>query len=415
MEKIKVLRIIARLNIGGPAIHTVLLTQGLDNSRFESLLVYGSIGKDEGDMSDYAPRKHIKPIFIPELRRELNFLNDIAALYKIYNIIKREQPDIIHTHTAKAGALGRFAGILYHWFHPFARKQIRLIHTFHGHIFEGYFNKFTTKIFILIERFLALFTDKIITVSESVKNELISLRISKEDEIEMIPLGLELENLLGISPREDAVLNVGIVGRLVPIKNHRLFLEAAARVIADNPGLRLRFKIIGDGELRKDLEKYAHKLNIQEQVDFLGWQKDLVTVYSKLDIVALTSINEGTPVSLIEAMASGRAVVATDVGGVGDLLGKEIEVSVKPGDDFKVLERGVIVKPSDSDGFATALNFILQNNTLRKDMGELARNFVKDRFSRERLIKDIENLYNSVSIDHSKHSLSLLNFYIFMV
>jgi len=222
------------------------------------------------------------------------------------------------------------------------------------------------------------------------------LGICRNNKVKVIPLGLELDRFLSLLPRDDNILNIGIVGRLVPIKNHRLFLEAAAKVIADSPKMQLRFKIIGNGELRRELEDYSHKLNINRQVNFLGWQKDLVKIYSNLDIVALTSINEGTPVSLIEAMASGRAVVATDVGGVRDLLGAEIYAGIELDANFKILERGVIVKPGDSFSFAAALNFILQNSALRKNMAETARDFVKDRFARERLIRDIENLYNSL-------------------
>ncbi len=393
MEKIKILRIIARLNIGGPAIHAVLLTAGIDKTRFDSLLVSGSIGRDEGDMSYYASQKFVKPIFIPQLKREISFRDDIGAFKKIYNIIKIEQPQIIHTHTAKAGTLGRLAGILYNCFNPFTDKRVKLVHTFHGHIFEGYFNKFKTQIFILIERFLALFTSKIITVSDSVKDELIASGICNANKIKVIPLGLELEKFFNIPSMNGNRLNIGIVGRLVPIKNHRLFLEAVAKVIADNPQIKFKFEIIGDGQLRQELEAYSRKLNISSQVNFLGWQKDLVKIYSGLDVVALTSINEGTPVSLIEAMASARAIVATDVGGVKDLMGLEIEAGIKPNTNFKVLERGILVNSQDPDSFSAALIFILQNNKLRKDMGMAGRDFVMNRFTDKRLIKDMENLY----------------------
>jgi len=397
MRKIRILRIIARLNIGGPAIHTILLTEGLDNKQFESLLVCGSTDKYEGDMFYYAREKGLNPIYIPELKRELNFFNDIIAFKKIYKIIKNENPNLIHTHTAKAGTLGRLAGILYNLFtHP--NKRVKLIHTFHGHVFSGYFNILQTKIFILVERFLGSFSYKIITVSESVKKELLSLHICKEDKIEVIPLGFELNKFLVIPSRNSAVLSVGIIGRLVPIKNHRLFLEAAAKVFADLPALRLEFKIIGDGKLRKELEEYARRLNMVSTVNFLGWQQDLVSVYSGLDIVALTSLNEGTPVSLIEAMASGRAVVTTDVGGVRDLLGKEINVANKLKGDFKVMERGIMVKSRNYFNFANALIFLLQNKKLREDIGLEAKNFVKDNFRKERLIKDIENLYKNIMI-----------------
>lgn len=399
MRKIKILRIIARLNIGGPAIHAVLLTEGLDKAKYESLLVSGSIGQAEGDMSYYAFEKNIKPIFIAELKRELSFLNDIIVFKKIYQLIKKEQPDIIHTHTAKAGFLGRSAGILYNLFHPLSYKRIKLLHTFHGHIFDGYFNKIQTNLFLVIEQLLAIFTFRIVTVSETIKNELISLGICRDDKIKVVPLGFELERLLSIPLCEDRnFVKVGIIGRLAPIKNHRLFLEAAAVVIKSKMQRELRFEIIGDGELKEELQAYVHKLNIASYVDFLGWQKDLVKIYSDLDIVALTSINEGTPVSLIEAMASGKVIVATDVGGVRDLLGREININsdIKINSGFKVLERGMVVKNKDFNSFAAALIFILQRNELRRNICILARNFARNRFTKNRLIEDIEKLYDNV-------------------
>ena len=395
MKEIKVLRIIARLNIGGPAIHTVILTEGLDRNRFQSLLVCGSTGKDEGDMFYYARARSVTPIFIPELKRELNFFNDISAFKKIYNIIRIERPDIIHTHTAKAGTLGRTAGILYNLLHPFNNK-IKLIHTFHGHVFEGYFNGAWSRFFVLVEKILAFFTSRIITVSESVKRELIALHIAKENKIEVIPLGFDLEKFLNVPFKCGAVSNIGIVGRLVPVKNHKLFLDAAARLIADNPGLQLKFKIIGDGELRGELERYSVALGIKNNVDFLGWHKDLAGIYASLDIITLTSINEGTPVSLIEAMACARTVVATDVGGIRDLLGDEVFLKNTQGVDFKVLERGIMVKSRDVVNFAAALNFALRDSVLRRKMGEKARAFVKGKFTKDRLIKDIESLYSSL-------------------
>lgn len=393
MKKIKILRIIARLNIGGPAIHAVLLTEGLNKEEFESLLVCGSIACDEGDMSYYAADKNVKPYVIPELKRELNLLNDIKAFKKIYNLIKIEKPDIIHTHTAKAGTLGRLAGVLYNVFAP-ADKRIKLIHAFHGHVFSGYFNKLKAFAFIWIEKFLAYFTCQIITVSESVKKELVSLGVSNLDKIKVIPLGFELEKFLDIAPKdENNFLNIGIVGRLVPVKNHRLFLEAAAGFVRNNPQVPVRFKIIGDGELRRELEAYAREIGIYGYTDFSGWQKDLTGVYSDLDIVALTSKNEGTPVSLIEAMACARAIVATNVGGVPDLLGSQISVS---GADFKVLERGIIVMRPDAASFTCALEYLIKNKDLRKDMGTSGRAFANERFSRGRLISDMEGLYKDI-------------------
>ena len=398
MKRIKILRIIARLNIGGPAIHTVLLTQGLNKSKFEPLLVCGAIGHGEGDMRYYAQERKVRPLYIPELRRKLNPLNDLIAFIKILRIIKAQKPDIIHTHTAKAGTLGRLAGIIYNLTTP-AQKKIKLIHTFHGHIFEGYFNEFLGRMFIFIEKFLAYFTSRIITVSESVKNELIALGICKEDKIKVILLGFELDEFLNINTDKYESnadvhgvnnLNVGIVGRLVPIKNHRLFLDAVATVMKECPCLKVRFKIVGDGELRGVLEEYSRKLNIDRYVEFTGWQKDLAGVYADLDIVCLTSLNEGTPVSLIEAMASGRAVVATEAGGVVDLLGEEIEAR----GNFIVRKRGVTVGSNDVRGFAEALTFVLENEDIRKTLTKAAQGYVKDTFSKKRLVMDMEKLYS---------------------
>lgn len=417
MAQIKVLRIIARLNIGGPAIHTVLLTAGLDKNIFSPLLISGAVGKGEGDMRYYAEQKGVTPIYIPQLKRELNPFKDLTALIKILRLVVREKPSIIHTHTAKAGTLGRVAGVIYNSGRRLLRPafggarnddgtdKIKLIHTFHGHVFDGYFNSFSTRIFIVIEKILACFTDKIITVSENVKRELISLRIAKNDKIEVVPLGFELERFLEVTPRVKAeTVNIGIIGRLAPIKNHHLFLEAARRLrrgfansrlglVNESEPFNARFVIVGDGELRDELEEYSRKLNLSEFVEFSGWQDNLPKVYADLDIVCLTSLNEGTPVSLIEAMASGRAVVATAVGGVTDLLGEEIQMREAASGEFTVRQRGIAVKSKDANGFANALEFMLRNETLRKNLSEAGREYAKDTFSQKRLIQDIENLY----------------------
>ena len=395
MNKIKILRIIARLNIGGPAIHTVLLTEGLDKGQFDSLLICGAIDETEGDMLYYAREKNVRPYFIAELSRRINPLNDFIAFSKIYNLIRVMSPDIIHTHTAKAGTIGRVAGIMYNLLHLYRKKRIKLVHTFHGHVFDGYFNKIATRIFICIEGFLAHFTDIIITVGDSVKEELVNLGIGDRNRIKIVPLGFELDKFLNIPLLNKEVSQIGIVGRLVSIKNHRLFLEAAERIARQNNSANLKFSIIGDGELRQNLEDYASRLGIERWVSFLGWKKDLAEVYSSLDIVCLTSLNEGTPVSIIEAMASGRPVIATDVGGVRDLLGKEREDSLGRR-QFKILERGLIVGSGDGEGFADALVFMLQNKKLREDIALGGREFVKHKFSKVRLLKDMELIYKMI-------------------
>lgn len=393
MSKIKILRIIARLNIGGPAIHTVLLTEGLSREDFDSLLVCGSVEKGEGDMGYLAAEKNVTPFVIPELGRSINPFNDFIAFSKIYSVICKEKPDIIHTHTAKAGTLGRLAAILYN-FRP-GNKKIKLIHTFHGHIFSGYFNRLNAALFLRIERFLAKFTSVIITVSESVKAELLSLGVCPAEKIAVVPLGFELDKFLSVGPRSQKQVNIGIIGRLVPIKNHKLFLDAASIVLCENPGVKIGFMVVGDGPLKKELEGRARALGLSANVSFLGWQKDLERVYEDLDIVALTSINEGTPVSIIEAMACARGVVVTDAGGVRDLLGKP-RVASSVSSSVKIMERGVLVASRHPQDFAEGIAALIKNRQLRETVASAGREFVRQHFSKSRLITDIENLYKKI-------------------
>lgn len=390
MKKIKVLRIIARLNIGGPAIHTILLTEGLNKDRFESILACGKVAEGERDMMYLAESKGVKPIIIPELGRELSLKNDLIAFWKLFILMIREKPDIVHTHTAKAGALGRLAALI-------AGVKFR-VHTFHGHIFHSYFGNLKTKIFILIERLISLFTSKIIVVSQQINRELLQYRISSDDKIEIVNLGFELENLLSLNNDvNDDSMRVGIVGRLTAIKNHKLFLDAAKEL------LRVRkhganFIIVGDGELKQELEKYASSLGIDKHVEFRGWQKSLENIYKNLDIVCLTSLNEGTPVSLIEAMAAGRPVVATNVGGIKDIVLEESSTFNKNYDKITVSDRGVAVDSFAPEVFAEAISLLIKDKDLRMDLGSNGRKFVEKRFKKDRLIKDIESLYNRLII-----------------
>ncbi|MFC1631067.1 glycosyltransferase family 4 protein [Candidatus Omnitrophota bacterium] len=380
-NKIKILRVIARLNIGGPAIHTVLLSSGLDGAKFESTLVAGQVEAGEGDMLYLAREQGIRPVLIPELGRSLNLRNDWTAFWKLFALIKKVRPDIIHTHTAKAGSLGRLAGVLYNLI--FSSNSCRLIHTFHGHVLHSYFSRIKSIIFLWIERFLALFTDRIIAVSESVRSELIALKVSSAKKIITVPLGLDLEQYLNIENeivRGREYRTVGIIGRLVPIKNHRMFLEAVKRIKdAFSADQKTKFLIVGDGPLRQDLEIYAQQLGVSKDVTFSGWISDLNQVYSELDIVTLTSLNEGTPVALIEAQASGLPCVATEVGGVADV--------VEQG------KSGILVPNQDTESFISALIKLLNSPDLLRRMGRSGRSRVKHRFSKERLINDIEDLY----------------------
>lgn len=379
---IKVLRVITRLNIGGPSIQAVLLTKELDKNKFESVLVSGSIDTNEGDMSYLLDRANMCHITILELSRNPNLKNDIIALWKLYLLIKKEKPDIVHTHTAKAGTLGRLAAVL-------AGVKIK-IHTFHGHIFHGYFGNFKTRVFLLIEKVLAFFTSKIIVISKNQHTEIKNILGLAECKLTIIPLGFDLYKFLDIPLQRsnqlckelgfynDDVLLVGIVGRLVSIKNHKFFIEIAHK-IKDGFKNKVQFLIIGNGQLRHELELQVKDLALSDCVRFLGWQQDLLKIYSGLDVVVLTSLNEGTPVSLIEAMASARPVVASDVGGVSDVVIHE--------------KTGFVCVPGDLDCFCNRLSHMLNDRQERESFGKSGREFVRHRFSKERLIEDIEKLY----------------------
>lgn len=382
-KKLKILRIIARLNVGGPAIHAILLTQALNNERFESILVAGQVSKTEKDMIYLAREKGVKPAIIPELGRQINPIKDVAAFWKIFNLIKQERPDIVHTHTAKAGALGRAAAVL-------AGVPIR-IHTFHGHVFENYFNRFYIAPLLFIERVLALFTKYIVVISHAQKKEIGEhYKITSPENIKVIPLGLELEKFFLINARKgkirrelkltEDIIMVGIVGRLVPVKNHKMFLDAANLLsdLSENK-FKIKYLIIGDGEERPSLEEYAAKLGLGNDAVFCSWREDMADIYSDLDIVGLTSFNEGTPVALIEALAAGKPVVATNVGGVADVVEDGVN--------------GYLVASGDARAFARRLADLIRDSCKRSEFGLNGRRAVRERFSKERLVRDMVKLY----------------------
>jgi glycosyltransferase involved in cell wall biosynthesis len=363
-RKIKVLRMIARLNIGGPAIHVHLLARGLDGKRFESVLVAGKISPNEGDMGYLFDSMDRKPIIIPELQREISLKMDLKAFSQIFNRLRQEKPDIVHTHTAKAGSSARLAVLMYNLIYG---KKVRTVHTFHGHVFEGYFNKARSLLFVWIERFLARLTDAIIAISETQKRDLSErLHIAPAKKINTVELGFDLKPFLGsqvlkgqfrqsLGINEDTLL-IGIIGRLVPIKNHIMFFQAAKLFLEQNPEVQAKFIVVGDGELRHELEAYCQDLGLDIHVIFCGWIRNVHLVYADLDILALTSTNEGTPVSLIEAMASSVPVIATDAGGVQDLLGPPYGAPSLDG--YAMCERGILCRKNDPSGFVRGLKYI---------------------------------------------------------
>jgi len=399
-KRIKVLRIIARLNIGGPAIHVHLLTKGLDAEKFEPVLVSGKISPQEGDMSYLFDSYDKSPTIIPELQREISLRMDLKAFRQIFNRLLKERPDIVHTHTAKAGSSARLAVLMYNFI---CEKKVRTVHTFHGHVFEGYFSRAKSLMFVWIERFLARLTNMIIAISETQKRDLLEkFQIAPAQKIRTVELGFDLRPFLGSKMLKgqfrrslginDNTLLIGIIGRLVPIKNHIMFFEAARVFLEENPGVHAKFVVVGDGELRDELEAYCQELGLASHVVFSGWMRNVPLVYADLDMLALTSTNEGTPVSIIEAMASSVPVIATDAGGVMDLLGPPD--GIPSSDGFVVCERGMLCKKNDASGFAKGLKHLMEGDIREKQKRMMrARSFVKGRFSEKRLLHDIESLY----------------------
>ncbi len=381
-HRIRILRIITRLNVGGPALHATLLTKRLDPTRYESWLVAGREEPWEGNYLELYG--HFLPglITIPDLGREIRGWADLRAFGHLVRLMREFRPHIVHTHTAKAGFLGRLA----------ARTSgvPVVVHTYHGHVLRGYFSPAQTRLLVLLERFLARHTDRLIAVSERVRQELLELGIGREERFSVVPLGLELERLLSCGTLQGGLRAelgvdskaplVGMVARLVPIKRHEWFFEAAARVKKRHP--QCHFVLVGDGERRGELEGLANHLGLDGQVHFLGWRKDLERIYADLDLVVLSSANEGLPVSLIEAMAAAKPIVATRVGGVPDL--------VEEG------QTGLLVPPKDPASLARAIEKLLDHPELCQTMGQKGREKVYPAFSSKRLLKDMDKLYTEL-------------------
>ncbi|MCB9360878.1 MAG: glycosyltransferase [Flavobacteriales bacterium] len=390
-KKIKVLRIINRFNLGGPTYNAAYLTKYLSDD-FETLLVGGEKYEEEESSAFILDKLGLKPIVIPEMQRSINRKNDRIAYKKIKDIIKEFQPDVVHTHASKAGTLGRLAAN--------KMKVPVVVHTFHGHVFHSYFGKAKTTFYKNIERYLAKKSTKIIAISEIQKNELsLEHKICKPEKIEIVPLGFDLsrfqENIeeKRKSFREEYKIDedeiaIGIIGRLVAIKNHKMFLDVVANIMAKTTK-KARFFIIGDGEEKESLKDYCTQLNIAftewndenkvATITFTSWLKNIDWVNAGLDIITLTSLNEGTPVSLIEAQASNKPIVTTNVGGV-----KNVTLENKT---------AFISEVDDVEDFSHKLLQLIENDKIRTDMGEKGWDFVKEKFSYQRLTNDVEKLY----------------------
>jgi glycosyltransferase involved in cell wall biosynthesis len=362
MKRIRICRVIARLNVGGPAVHLIQLTAGLDPNRFDQVIVTGLEGPGEASMLPVARAHGIAPIVIPQLGRDLSARNDVIALATLYRLFRRLRPHIVETHTAKAGTLGRLAALL-------AGVPVR-VHVFHGHVFHGYFSPARTRLFLEIERALARATTRIIALGDVQRRELLAYGVGTPQTVVSIPLGFRLQPFmdagrwrgalraeLGLPLEPEQAPLVGIVGRLVPIKAHEVFLAAARHILDQIP--QAHFLVVGGGEREAELKALAAELRLGSHVHFLGWRSDTPRIYADLDVVVLTSDNEGMPTSIIEAMAAGRPVVATDVGGVRSLVHHE--------------QTGLLVPRRDAAAVAGACLRLLRDAARRRELGRAAR------------------------------------------
>ena len=386
----RVLRVITRLNIGGPAIQAIRLSTELRPAGFETRLVHGRIGEGEGDMAYLLPAEGLDVRFLATLQRPIAPWSDLRAAVALYRLMCEFRPQILHTHMAKAGLLGRAAAAAFNFTHPGSRT--RVVHTYHGHVLEGYFPQTTTSIVIQAERALARACDVLIAVSARVRDELVDrYRIGSRQQFRVVPLGLDLDEFGTIDDdarqraRRELAIPAGTpvvttVGRLTAIKHQTLFLETAQLVShrLDNAV----FLIAGGGELRDRLEVEAGQRGIADRVRFLGWRRDLATIYAASDVFLLTSRNEGTPVALIEAMAAGVPGVATDVGGVRDVI-------TDP-------SCGIIAPFGDAAALAGGVCHLLEAPTDYTQIASAARAAVLARFRFARLATDLAALYRGL-------------------
>jgi glycosyltransferase involved in cell wall biosynthesis len=387
----RVLRVITRMNIGGPAHHVSILSGRLNRDRFSTLLVHGRTAASEGSFEQLAEREGCAGEVVAGLGPELRPLRDLRALFGLMGVMYRFRPHIVHTHMAKAGFLGRLAAV----FGPGPRPII--VHTYHGHVLERYFGRWTSAVYRFLERRLAAVSDCLIGVSRATVDDLVRLRVAARERFRVIPIGLDLERFRRPDADAAAALRrecgagekdalAAYVGRLVQIKRVDLVLRAVAE--ARRHGAPVRLVVAGDGESRQELEGLADQLRLGDVVTFLGYVLDPSGVAAAADLAILASDNEGTPVALIEAAAAGRPAIATAVGGVPEV--------VVPG-------TGVLVPRGDYAALAKALVNCAGNPHLRRTMGARAREHVLEHFSVQRLLNDVEELYERLLVDRAAH------------
>lgn len=397
----RVLRIHNRLIIGGPSINVTYLSKYMA-PEFETMLVIGGKDDHEQDADHLSMELGLRPVVVNEMKRNIFPLQDGLAYQKIKSIIEEFKPDIVHTHAAKSGVIGRLAAD--------ACKVPVIVHTFHGHVFHSYFNKFSSRTFVHIERYLAKKSTGIVAISDSQKHDLADVyKICPADKIEIIPLGLDLDKFRQ-DPEEkrkrfryrfdiaEDELAIGIIGRIVPVKNHSLFVRVA-KLLLERTEKKIRFVVIGDGDMRQQMEEefnlagidYAYYPENKTRATAIctSWQTNMDEVLAGLDIIALTSHNEGTPVSLIEAQAAAKPIVSTNVGGVADIVADK--------------KCGFITEPDNAAPFVAALLELIDNASLRDTFGMFGQQYVHEKFSYQRLVKDMSAYYYRL-LDQKNHS-----------
>jgi len=371
-SQIKVLRIIARMNVGGPAVQVSGLMRGLDTSVFEQELITGFCAADEADYLEKVATD-VKAVRIDGLGRSIKPRADLMALSAVIKEIRRFKPDIIHTHTAKAGVVGRVASILS------GHRSVR-VHTFHGHLLNGYFSAGKTRLVILVEKFLALFTDQLLAVGSKVRDDLLAVGIGDQNKFGVMPPGLQLAEVPSrSSARKELGLNddatyCAFIGRVTQIKRPDRFLDVVAEI--RSRGIDLHFIVAGAGELLQYCQDRAESENLP--VTFLGWREDIEVVLAAADFVLLTSDNEGTPLSLIQAGMVGIPVVATNVGSTNEIVVNG--------------ETGLLTDLSVKE-LSDAVAKVATDSTLRAKMGAAGKEYTLARYGVDRLVKDHQDLY----------------------
>ncbi|MBU2257946.1 MAG: glycosyltransferase family 4 protein [Candidatus Omnitrophica bacterium] len=382
MKRMKIAQVITRMDWGGSPDMVRLTCEKLLAMGQEVILITGPTKNQTQKTNEFINSFNAKVVVIRQLQRDVNLFNDLITFIKLYLIFREENFDVVHTHTAKAGALGRLAAY-------FAGVKV-IVHTPHGHNFYGYFNRLYSKLIIFIEKFLTFFTTRIIALTELERSDYIKFKVAAKDKINLIYLGLELEpflqqnfnrpqikNSLGVTAGE---LTAAMIGRLETVKGPGFFVEAAKLVIKDFT--QAKFFLVGEGSLRAKLEKRVEESGLKDSIIFTGWRNNVPEIISVLDVLVLPSLNEAVGIVLIEAQASGIPVVAADVGGTAEVVKDGIS--------------GLLVPAADPGSMAIAISSLFKDPVKRKEMGEAGRVWVKDRFSAQKMTEKIFNLYSEL-------------------